>query len=551
MVFGAGDNVQVYNNLFYGNKVGPAVQLTSGGSINSNHKIFNNTIANNEGVGITIGSAIQSAEIRNNIIYQNGSQITNSSTGTITFSNNWCGGTGLGCTATMTGNPLFVGTGTHPYQLQAGSTARDKGTALVASVVTSDFLYLARPQPVGGAYDPGAYEYPVGTITPPNANTIYLKKPPAGSDSNDCFAAENESTPKATLAGASGALQCMTVAGKHLVIADATATYDEVIDSSALVGGSNAATPTMIEGKPGSSITLRMQGFGVGLAARTSYLTFRNLTVDCNNVLNTNGAAVFSGAQGITFDQITVHHCGYEGFFFQGSTTVLVNGGRSYSNTSHGLGSNGTISGLTIQDMIVDTNGGSGIAVPLGSGTQTNLVLNRNVIHHNGAYGIDLGTSTGTVVQNNILYRNANGLRIKSGVTQANVYQNTIANHTSGIGFECGAGATSINLRNNIVWGNGTEVVNTCGALDSHNVTTNPTFVDSAGDNYTLGTGSVAYNAGENLPSVTMDQLGVPRPQMTFWDAGALESTTDLGGGGALPDVTVLGRLAFAPLFFF
>jgi hypothetical protein len=188
--------------------------------------------------------------------------------------------------------------------------------------------------------------------------------------------------------------------------------------------------------------------------------------------------------------------------------------------------------------------------VPTATGNPTNVVLNRNVIHHNGGIGIDLGTSTGALVQNNILYRNDIGLNIRSGATQTNIYQNTIANNTT-IGVRCNSGATSIATKNNIVWGNGTELINNCSFTTAGNVTVDPSFVNSAGDIYTLGPGSAAFNTGENLPSVTMDQLGVPRPQLTFWDAGALESTTDLGGGGAIPDVTVLGRVAFAPLFFF
>jgi nitrous oxidase accessory protein NosD len=548
VTMGSADGLEFFNNVVSDSQCGYGIQLGYG-SPNTNLKIYNNTIVNNQGWGIQILSGVQSALVRNTIFYGNDNQVRNLGTGTITFEKNWCGNTGLGCDSSLIGNPLL----TAAFKPQAGSPVIDKGVS-TAPTVTFDRDNLPRPQPneVTGKYDLGAYEYPQAS-TPtctPTANPVYVKQ--TGSDTNDCCSAETASTPKKTLASA---LACMTVAGKHLVIADTTATYDEFIDTNAIpiAAGTNAAAPTVIEGQAGSTITLRLLTGGVGIYAKKAtdaFLTFRNLTVDCNSVPSTNGIAVAPGAHDIHFEQVNAHHCDFEGGFFNGAANVVIQGGQFYSNTSHGLAGYGALNGLTIQDVTIYANDLAGIMVPTATGNPTNVVLNRNVIHHNGGIGIDLGTSTGALVQNNILYRNDIGLNIRSGATQTNIYQNTIANNTT-IGVRCNSGATSIATKNNIVWGNGTELINNCSFTTAGNVTVDPSFVNSAGDIYTLGPGSAAFNTGENLPSVTMDQLGVPRPQLTFWDAGALESTTDLGGGGAIPDVTVLGRVAFAPLFFF
>jgi hypothetical protein len=140
------------NCVVYGNRrqtsgnEPPTGLFTSG----TNIKIYNNTVYNNEYMGISVSGG--SGEIRNNISYGNGNQ--NIASGKYTASNN------------LTSNPNFVNGGASDFRLQSNSPAINAGVNLVD--VPTDKDGVLRPQ--GGAYDIGAYEYVGGASnTPLNA----------------------------------------------------------------------------------------------------------------------------------------------------------------------------------------------------------------------------------------------------------------------------------------------------------------------------------------------------------------------------------------------
>jgi hypothetical protein len=118
------------------------------------------TQATNQGIYLTSSAA--NAQVTNNIVYQAGG-ITADSGVTVTYVANFCQNAGNGCA--YSGNPLFLGTGTDPYSLQPLSPAIDKGVVL--SQVTVDIVGVTRPQPTGGAYDIGAYEFQQNVVIPP------------------------------------------------------------------------------------------------------------------------------------------------------------------------------------------------------------------------------------------------------------------------------------------------------------------------------------------------------------------------------------------------
>ncbi len=64
-------------------------------------------------------------------------------------------------------NPLFISNNFSDFHLQANSPAKDAGLTITS--VTNDFDGTSRPQPPGGTYDIGAYEYQSGASpTPPS-----------------------------------------------------------------------------------------------------------------------------------------------------------------------------------------------------------------------------------------------------------------------------------------------------------------------------------------------------------------------------------------------
>jgi len=157
-----GDNTLVYNNIVYDNGRGIAVNYSS-----TNAKIYNNTVFGNQFTGIYMGPANNDANaatyektpasdtiVRNNIIYQNGTALSDAGIRTVSDHN-------------LTTNPSFVNIVSSPYDfhLQPGSPAIDTGIADGAP--STDFDGHGRPY--GAGFDIGAFEYGSsggGTPTP-------------------------------------------------------------------------------------------------------------------------------------------------------------------------------------------------------------------------------------------------------------------------------------------------------------------------------------------------------------------------------------------------
>ena len=137
-----GTNCLAYNNIVYQSTFNPdAYGILVRGSGN---KILNNTVYNNA-VGIDTSTA-SSAEVRNNILWQNGYNRG----GGDSFSNN------------LTSDPKFVNISSRDFHLQSTSPAIDAGIT-VASVTTDADMGT---RPGGNGYDIGAYEYASGPVTP-------------------------------------------------------------------------------------------------------------------------------------------------------------------------------------------------------------------------------------------------------------------------------------------------------------------------------------------------------------------------------------------------
>lgn len=67
--------------------------------------------------------------------------------------------TGFTVSNTVTGNPNLTNTSTLPYNFQATPPGAGIDAGLNVGVTSHDYLGIARPQPPGGVYDIGAYEY--------------------------------------------------------------------------------------------------------------------------------------------------------------------------------------------------------------------------------------------------------------------------------------------------------------------------------------------------------------------------------------------------------
>ncbi len=164
---GTVENVKVYNNIAYNNTgAGFSIPWWSGtlDGVKRNIQFINNTSYHND-YGFSNQSPLnENVVVQNNIFSQNGTNVLVES-GTeaqTTVDQNLFDGTGgtVGSNAVV-GDPLFVSAGAADFHLQSGSPAINSGSPVNAP--NNDFEGNARPQPAGGNYDIGAYEY----VSPP------------------------------------------------------------------------------------------------------------------------------------------------------------------------------------------------------------------------------------------------------------------------------------------------------------------------------------------------------------------------------------------------
>jgi hypothetical protein len=260
------------------------------------------------------------------------------------------------------------------------------------------------------------------------------------------------------------------------------------------------------------------------------HIRFQNAEVigPTNGVIN-EGFSAFAAFQctseiaGLTgsceYLNLTIHGCGDAGDFSPGI----------YVATSDNLISNNNVYDASYAG-IIDSN----------SLTTNNNIIRNNVVHDlsrtvsGGDFlvGIFIGPGTAKQVYNNVVYNitglnegtNA-GISVNQGVSTL-VYQNTVTNNTGLYGIHTFPGATSGTIvENNILYANSPlNLVDDGGpsTLTTNLIGVNPVFVNPSGNNFQLTVGSPAIDAG-TTNAYTTDILGVTRPQGSAFDIGAYE----------------------------
>lgn len=387
------------------------------------------------------------------------------------------------------------------------------------------------------------------------ASPIYVRT--TGADSWNCQEAEDPAKAKRNLNGANGALACMTVPGKVLYIESGT--YAETIDTGtvALTGGNG----------PSFSDATRLEGYGptvpilqtpVGSTATTlwlrgsgdHYIVVKKLILDAAG-RGENALGIYPGAHHVRLEEMDLKNSApYEAVYMEGVSQVEFVDTFIHDAGGQGLYMNGAVDGFTCQRCHFFSNGASAAEVT-NTGAKTNIVFRETEIRNNTGDGIDLGTTTGTLLQNLVMHSNGGaGIRLRAGSSGTKIYSSTVYGNT-GIGLQCDAGAASVELKNNIVYGNcpacappGQNIVNNCGATVAKNLCAaqsincalggDPLFVGAPSDLH-LADGSPAIDQGENIPSILTDYAGQPRQQGPQ-DIGAYERTQ---AGTPGQDVTV------------
>lgn len=156
-----------------------------------------------------------------------------------------------------------------------------------------------------------------------------------------------------------------------------------------------------------------------------------------------------------------------------------------------------------------------------GSNTANSNILRNNRIWNCGWHGMHLGGGINALAYNNIAFRNGqtiqgSGIYLAPDAHNSGVYSSTLYAN-SGYGL-FNAGALDDEAKNIIAFFNGVGDIG--GPFTaSNNLTTDPLFVDEAGNDFHLQAGSDAIGAGANLAArFTTDYDGLIR---ATWDIGA------------------------------
>ena len=335
-----------------------------------------------------------------------------------------------------------------------------------------------------------------------SGSQLYIRR--ARSDSPECTGASGWSSGYASTVEmyrstiTFGSYSYITVSGRTSANPPAFGDYGWLINFPGVSSGIGVEWPN---GSNGSDIKLEYMEIRGPNTSNTAYA----FTADGRGVDDTP----FSSATRHTFSHMKIW--GWESPFYVAGTSNHIgeyleilytkSNGVQHPNIYYIIGSsNGIIRYSKIHD---NSASGTGIAFSDG-GPWNNWQIYGNLFYDNSgssgaAINIQEGAATGMKIFNNVFVNNGMNLYLSGG--------------------SCGSGSEN---RNNLFYGSGGNL--SCGTA-SNNITANSsTFVNLAGKDFHLTSGSNARNAGTNLSAYFTKDMGAT----VFggdgaWDAGAFE----------------------------
>lgn len=374
----------------------------------------------------------------------------------------------------------------------------------------------------------------VGLMSPTvgEATTYYTAT--TGNDSNP----GTSTAPFGTLARGVSALQ----PGDTLYVRGGT--YSEyTLDS--IPGGTSWSAPVTVAAYPGETVVLQPRDYRVlhFEGSNTHYIVIDGLILD-GSYVTYDAVKITSGSSTGTADHIRLKNCEVRNAPYQGILITEGSDANEFLNlkvhdngtTDFNHGFYITSGNNLIERSAIYRNAGWGVHLYTGdtSGAASSNIVRNNQIYNNARVGnrgpgILLGSGTGNMAYNNLLWGNNGGIQVDYGAAaQTKVYYNTVYNNRS-FGITVGSGSSQAVIRNNIVYKNGGG---TSGALSNqgsgttldHNLAgPDPKFVNAAAANFHLQSNSPAINKGMGVSEVATDYDSVARPQGAGYDIGGYE----------------------------
>jgi parallel beta-helix repeat protein len=322
-------------------------------------------------------------------------------------------------------------------------------------------------------------------------------------------------------------------------------TYVERINSHSvrIPSGTSWADAPVIAANPGDAVILR-PGDGnevLNLAdPYVQYVIFDGLVIDATG--NKFGISVNKGAQHIRVKNCEIKNAIHSGVLSGYGPGVAapnsqyleflnckVHHNGTVPNLDHGFylgGSNNLVEGCEVH-----SNAAWGIQLYTGDESKPvrDNVVRRNYVHDNNAAGrgrggIVVSSGPNNHIYNNVVANNTAGIQISYANATGNlVYNNTVYGH-SGVGITIHSSASDTQVKNNILYQNDTAISDGGrNTTEANNLTSDPSFVNASGGDFSLRRGSAAVDAGETLMIVPDDYTGKKRPAGEAYDIGAYE----------------------------
>ena len=122
-------------------------------------------------------------------------------------------------------------------------------------------------------------------------------------------------------------------------------------------------------------------------------------------------------------------------------------------------------------------------------------------------------------ITNAIVYDSVTAFRYEDNIESLKIWNTTIGDGVTRVFARAASRSDGLDLLNLLVRG----ALPAEARHGSNQAVGLEAFVDAAARNYMLAPGSKAIDAGVELPGVTVDRVGVPRPQGRWFDVGAFE----------------------------